>query len=194
MGNREDLLAGARRCLREKGYARTTVRDISTAAGVSMAAIGYHFGSKEALLTEALAGETRDWGAELERALADSPADDPDPLRRWETRWDAVLGTIATHPGVWSATFDALAAPETREQLAAGADEARSGLARLLNGDEESDDRAAATVGALTQALLIGVAAQYLIDPGNAPTGRDLADGLRRIMRQDPGSGAPPRE
>ncbi len=60
MGNREDLLAGARRCLFEKGYSCTTVRDIATAAGgVSMAAIGYHFGSKEALLNEALAEANR---------------------------------------------------------------------------------------------------------------------------------------
>ncbi len=34
----------------DKGYARTTARDIATAAGVSLAAIGYHFGSKEELL------------------------------------------------------------------------------------------------------------------------------------------------
>ena len=54
MGNREDLLAGAKRCLIERGWAHTTVRDIASAAGVSHAAIGYHFGSKDALLTQAL--------------------------------------------------------------------------------------------------------------------------------------------
>ncbi len=51
MGNRDDLLDGAVRCLRDKGWARSTVRDIAAAAGVSHAAIGYHFGSREALLT-----------------------------------------------------------------------------------------------------------------------------------------------
>ncbi|MET1071471.1 MAG: TetR family transcriptional regulator, partial [Umezawaea sp.] len=34
MGNREDLLVGAKRCLLDKGYARTTARDIATEAGV----------------------------------------------------------------------------------------------------------------------------------------------------------------
>jgi len=53
MGNREDLLAGALECLKTKGWARTTVRDIAAAAGVNHAAIGYHFGSREALLIEA---------------------------------------------------------------------------------------------------------------------------------------------
>ena len=54
MGNREDLLAGARRVIIERGVAKVTARDIASAAGVSLAAIGYHFGSKEQLITEAL--------------------------------------------------------------------------------------------------------------------------------------------
>lgn len=181
MGNREDLLAGARRCLFEKGYARTTVRDISTTAGVSMAAIGYHFGTKEALLTAALADATREWGADLEHALSRLPDNDADPWQRFADRWDAVLTTIAAHRGVWSATFDTLADPDARAQLATNLAEARSGLARLLHGDDESDTAAAGSVGTLYQALITGVAAQYLIDPDNAPTGRDLAEGLRRI-------------
>ena len=45
MGNREALLLGAKCCLLEKGLARTTARDIGGAAGVSLAAIGYHFRS-----------------------------------------------------------------------------------------------------------------------------------------------------
>ncbi|WP_063018073.1 hypothetical protein [Nocardia niwae] len=58
---------------------------------------------------------------------------------------------------------------------------ARSGLARLFDGADESHTDAARTVGALYQVLLAGVAAQYLIDPDKAPNGHHLADGLRRI-------------
>ncbi|MEU4313919.1 helix-turn-helix domain-containing protein [Nocardia sp. NPDC024068] len=58
MGNREALLAGARKALLERGLAKVTARDIATAAGVSLAAIGYHFGSKDRLITEALAEAT----------------------------------------------------------------------------------------------------------------------------------------
>ncbi|MGK8505932.1 TetR/AcrR family transcriptional regulator [Nocardia asiatica] len=54
MGNREDLLAGARKVIIERGIAKATARDIASAAGVSLAAIGYHFGSKDQLITEAL--------------------------------------------------------------------------------------------------------------------------------------------
>ncbi|NUS42264.1 MAG: TetR/AcrR family transcriptional regulator [Mycobacteriaceae bacterium] len=181
MGNREDLLTGARACLVTKGYARTTVRDIATAAGVSMAAIGYHFGTKEALLTEALIDATREWGTDLEQALARVPDRPDDPWQRLADRWDAVLETIAAHRGVWSATFDALADPDLRARLATNLDEARAGLARLFDAADENDTAAAHSVGALHQALLTGIAAQYLIDPDRAPTGRDLADALRRM-------------
>jgi hypothetical protein len=39
MGNRDALLSAAKKCLLEKGYNRTTARDIASAAGVSLAAI-----------------------------------------------------------------------------------------------------------------------------------------------------------
>ncbi len=70
MGNREDLLAGAKRCLIEKGYAATTARDIAAASGVSLAAIGYHFGSKDALMNQAVFDSVGDWATELQEALA----------------------------------------------------------------------------------------------------------------------------
>src|SRR5215471_11979140 len=69
MGNREDLLAGALACLKTKGWARTTVRDIAAAAGVNHAAIGYHFGSREALLIEAFTQAMDTWGAQIEAAV-----------------------------------------------------------------------------------------------------------------------------
>ncbi|MGA6203833.1 TetR/AcrR family transcriptional regulator [Nocardia testacea] len=70
MGNKEDLLAAARTCIYERGFAATTARDIATTAGVSLAAIGYHFGSKDRLLTEAFTDETgRVIGDDLERRI-----------------------------------------------------------------------------------------------------------------------------
>ncbi|WP_433577185.1 TetR/AcrR family transcriptional regulator [Nocardia brasiliensis] len=190
MGNREDLLAGARRCLLEKGYARTTVRDIATAAGgVSMAAIGYHFGSKEALLNEALAEANREWGVELERALTEARRPDSAPLDRFAASWSAVVDSIGTHRGLWAATFDTIAQaghdPATKDQLAARMAEARSGLASLLadaDADPDAaDPRKAQALGGFYQLLLTGLAAQCLIDPEHAPTGADLAAAIREI-------------
>ena len=73
MNNREALLVAAKQCLLEKGYARTTARDIASAAKVSLAAIGYHFSSKDALLTEVahVLRACRYWARTGPRHLAD---------------------------------------------------------------------------------------------------------------------------
>src|ERR1700728_2342618 len=83
MGNREDLIAGAKRCLLEKGYAATTARDIASASGVSLAAIGYHFGSKDALMNQAVYDSVGDWADEMQRIMPDLEPD-TDPVRQLE--------------------------------------------------------------------------------------------------------------
>src|SRR5215470_16761959 len=124
MGNREALLAGAKRCLYEKGYARTTARDITAASGVSLAAIGYHFGSVEALLNAAMIEAIDEWGQEISRALAADAAiaRDGPPLERFATIWTRIIATFETHRQLWVATFEVLAqserAPEVRRFLA----------------------------------------------------------------------------
>ena len=51
---RARLIDVAIKLFAEKGYEGTSVRDLATAAGVNVAAVSYHFGSKDALYTEAL--------------------------------------------------------------------------------------------------------------------------------------------
>lgn len=54
---RERLLAAARTCVRDKGVQGATSRDITARAGVNLAAITYHFGSKDELVATALFDE-----------------------------------------------------------------------------------------------------------------------------------------
>ncbi len=124
MGNREDLLVGAKRCLYEKGYARTTARDIASASGVSLAAIGYHFGSVEALLNAAMIQSIDEWGQQLGRDLA-ADADryaTMAPLERFAAIWTQVVDSLDTHRSLWVATLEVAAqierAPEVRVFLA----------------------------------------------------------------------------
>lgn len=46
---RERLLDAAERCFAEQGYQATSLRELTRAAGVNLAAVHYHFGSKEDL-------------------------------------------------------------------------------------------------------------------------------------------------
>jgi AcrR family transcriptional regulator len=181
MGNREDLLAGAITCLKEKGWARTTVRDIAAAAGVSHAAIGYHFGSREALLTTALIQAIDEWGSEIDSALSARGS------ASYEAFWDETVRSYATHRPMWRATIDALLQtehnPALRAQLSDGQRQGREGIAAQLLGIEEStvSEEQARTIGAVQSSLISGVLMQHLMDPETAPTGAEVVAGLRAL-------------
>lgn len=187
MGNRESLLVGAKQCLLEKGYGRTTARDIAAAAGVSLSAIGYHFDSKEALLTEALMLAIEDWDEEFRNALNTGIPADADPLERFEATWKKLIETFETHRSLWVANFELFAQmdrlPEIRRLLGNSLQQARIGLASLfLNQDESAiNERTARTTGAFYHALMSGLISQWLIDPEHALSARDLTEALHTI-------------
>ena len=185
MGNREALLLAAKKCLLEKGYSRTTARDISSSAGVSLAAIGYHFASKDALLTEALLMAFGEWDQELQDALRTSVSPHVTPAERFEATWAKVMATFETHRSLWTANFEIFAQmvgqPATREFVAGNLHKARTGLAAMFLNQEESaiDDHTSRTVGTFLHVLLSGLILQWLIDPVSAISASDLTEALR---------------
>src|SRR5258708_2312687 len=92
ISHREQLLEGAIECLRTKGYARTTARDIAAAANANLASIGYHFGSKEALLNEAITRTCDEWTTRLGQAAFASGNDSP--LDQMGASWVAMLNSF----------------------------------------------------------------------------------------------------
>lgn len=103
MGHREDLLEGAKRCLLEKGYARTTARDIVAASGTNLASIGYHYGSKEALLNLAFLKVTEEWGDVLTEEEEREESDDASrpPLDQFRDTWRRVIDSFEEARSVW---------------------------------------------------------------------------------------------
>ncbi|WP_163506101.1 TetR/AcrR family transcriptional regulator [Fodinicola acaciae] len=187
MGNREDLLAGALTCLKDKGWARTTVRDIAAAAGVNHAAIGYHFGSRDALMTQAFMQAIEEWGEEVEAAVRASTDKDATPREQYEAFWRTAIASFRTNPKLWLATVEASIEaqhnPRIAEIIQEGMREGRSGLAAgLLGKPEESlDAEAKRTVGAVQMALMSGILIQWLFDPDSAPSGADIATGVTAL-------------
>ena len=194
------MLEGAKRCLYEKGYGQTTARDIVAASGTNLASIGYHFGTKEALLNAAVLEAIDEWGEELERIFQGVPEIDSEPMGRFEAIWARVIESFETHRALWVSSFEAFAqaerSPELREQLADGQEQGRYGLVALFQRVEESlvDERQARTEGSFYLALVSGLMVQWLVDPTRAPSGADVAEALRSIMENARGSeqAAPP--
>src|SRR6476646_6696009 len=89
MGHKEDLLAGAKQVLVERGYANATARDIVAASKTNLASIGYHYGSLDTLLTQAMIEMMGEWGGKFEGA-ASQPG---------------VVGSEAKFRAVWRALF-----------------------------------------------------------------------------------------
>lgn len=105
------LLEAAIELLVEQGPAATTLRAITDRAGANVAAVGYHFGSKDALVTEAYATIlTEVTRSQLER-LASLPQDaDLDAVVRV---WVGPAFGIGDHDGreaaLWGAVHQGMA-------------------------------------------------------------------------------------
>ncbi|MDA2809015.1 helix-turn-helix domain containing protein [Nocardiopsis sp. RSe5-2] len=179
--NRAALLRGARACLDERGYARTRARHVADAAGVSTAAIGYHFGTTDALLVEALMQGMEEWSAHLGDRLRSVPER---PRRdRLAAVWGAVVESFHGYRGVLAASFELMARAdeesEIRDRLRPTIEQARRGAAlQILGIDPQHDPDRAHRAGAACYALLSGLIVQWLVDPDSVPSGTDLADGL----------------
>jgi AcrR family transcriptional regulator len=188
MGHREDLLEGAKRCLLEKGFLGTTARDIVRASGTNLASIGYHYGSKDALLAQAYVDLIE--GVSL--AFDEVPdGDDPTAdgsLARFERSWENVIGTFTENRSTWRLGLEVMVhadrLPGVREHLARASGAARSGLVAMFLGGPEPEpaDRLAVTAGGFYSTLLQGLMVQWFFDPGSTPSATELTEGLRRVM------------
>jgi AcrR family transcriptional regulator len=180
VGHRERLLEGARECLHEKGYAATTARDIVSASDTNLASIGYHFGSKEALLQEAIMDGFREWTEFLARATfaaADAPPD-----QRLRTSWRLMLESFEPNRSLLVAWVESLApalrSPELRDQLAEHLRESRAAVRAMVEaalGDTGADTQA---IASFLMAVCDGLVIQWLVEPDATPTGDELIDAL----------------
>lgn len=189
MGHKEDLLEGAKRCLLEKGYGRTTARDIVAASGTNLASIGYHYGSKDALLQQAFLALTEEWGERVGPAgtgeeKRELPAD---PYARFHAVWEQVIAAAGASRPVWKLQTEIVTRLDDDEKLRDAIKEpqreGRLGMAEgFLGIDPEADPEKARVAGLLCQALATGVMIQWMVDPDTAPTADDLTEGLKVLM------------
>jgi AcrR family transcriptional regulator len=187
VGHREALLLGARRCLEERGYARTTARDIVAASGTNLASIGYHFGSKEALLNEAIGQAFDEWTQQVGEIAMSVP--DASPLDRMAASWVTLLDSFAAHRQMLVAFIEALAqaerSPELRAQLADFYQRTREQIAAMVHAAIGGvDDATAERVASFLIAVCDGFVVQYLLDPERTPSGEELVEALGEALQE----------
>jgi AcrR family transcriptional regulator len=153
-GHREELLEGAIRCIHEKGYARTTARDIVAASQTNLASIGYHYGSKEALLRAAIFESFRRWYMPLIEAIEGRELGDIA---------GELLAGLDEHRWLLVAHLEAVAEASRDEELrsfiAGRYGEFRDALATRLGGGREAEEQAARIM-----ALIDGTIVQWLLE------------------------------
>lgn len=184
MGTREDLLAAAKQCLAERGYARTTVREIVAASGSNLAAINYHFGTRDKLLNQAMIESSAEAVQRIAAALPQGEAETP--ASRLEAFWRTLIASFTEDRPLWSANIEGMAqalhSPEVRAELAIAEEHAREQLWQLFGPTRgAATDRA---VGAVLHALIGGLMAQWLVDPEHAPSPDEVIAGLHALATE----------
>ncbi len=104
---RDTILDEARRLFASRGFGGASVRAITGAAGVNLGAIGYHFGSKEALYHAVLAGI---WAEAGEAIQCEAGRPEP-PLERIEGILRLIFANLAGQPDLAGLVLRELAEP-----------------------------------------------------------------------------------
>jgi AcrR family transcriptional regulator len=177
--HRDALLEAAKTLVRERGYGNISARDLVAASDTNLASIGYHFGSKEALLNEAIGEALEEWAETIRSATRDDPA--ATPMERIAGAGRAALEDFEQIRPYFVAFVEALArsarSPELAAQLATHYERQRARVAGILTdalGDSiDPDDarRLATAMIAVTDGLML----QSFVDPERAPSSTELA-------------------
>ena len=96
--NRPSLIQGTLRCLERLPPERITARAIAAESGANLASIGYHFGSKDDLVSEAAIEGLDRWLEEIDARLAELPAQSP--AARFRAAMAVVEETRRRHTGL----------------------------------------------------------------------------------------------
>ncbi len=184
--NREKLLHAALRLLGTKGYANTTARDLVQESGTNLASIGYHFGSKEALLNEAIARTLAAWTTAVEHEMfaAESSGLEQRITRALEATIDR-FAELETYLVSFFESFPpAMRDEELRSTMAAAYEQARERGTEMLKRAFEEDgrsirDRDAEVLTSLVLAICDGLFLQWILEPDRAPTSGEVVAALR---------------
>jgi AcrR family transcriptional regulator len=195
---RRQIIDAAVEVMARKGWSETSIDEITKEAGVSRGLVSYHFKDKADLLAGVL-----DRCRELyNEAVTSAVAETDDRLERMRLTIRKAIGQIRDDPVTYEVFLHFAAGarshPELGEQLRSLWSGFREGTARAIRAgqshgyyrrDIDADAAAANVVG-----TIVGLALQWLIDPGGyplEPAARDVEEMLMAYLTAGaPGEGA----
>ena len=183
-------MAGARQAILERGLAKVTARDIAGAAGVSLAAIGYHFGTKDRLVAEAIAESTgTEIGDGMRGAILDA-GKGRSLAQSLEATWNGMLDVIQNHPDELILSFEngvrTARSPESQADYVRGHRRGLRGHGRpFARSASGAAGRRCSRGGQGVFALFQGMALQWLIAPAAEHLmGEDVVRAVRAMSRE----------
>jgi AcrR family transcriptional regulator len=177
--HRTRLLEAAQTLLRERDYGNITARDLVAASNTNLGSIGYHFGSKEALLNEAIGLALEGWVDAIGRATAGNTRAGL-PAMMMSTL-SVVLDDYESIRPYYRAFIEALArsarSPELRQQLAAHYNRQRDRVASWITDSlgDALEPREARHLASLMIGIADGMLTQSFIDADDVPNSHELA-------------------
>jgi len=183
-GHRDRLLEGALQCLQERGFARTTTRDIVAASGTNLGSIVYHYGTKERLLEAAMSEGFRRWTEAIGAVADESTAN---PFEQMRAALGQASAAFDEQEGLYSAFLEAAAetrrSDELREHMAAGYAQTRERIAQSIRRTmPDASEQDIHTLAALGVAIVDGLMLQWLFDREAVPAGEEVADVFMRAV------------
>jgi AcrR family transcriptional regulator len=195
------LLEAAKRLIRERGYAGTSVRDLAAASGANLAAVNYHFGSREKLLNRAVLESFLEWADSIGQVSSRLTSTDPNagPLEHMAAQARPLLADFPERLPLFvvglEAMLQAQRSPELKRQLAEHyAEQRRLASEYIIAGtpnyvpppEDPTPPRMVVVAASFMLAVIDGLLLQALLDPDAIPTGEELAafyEGLAAITR-----------
>jgi AcrR family transcriptional regulator len=172
---RVQLLESARACVAEHGLSAVTSRMITNAAGAKLAAITYHFGSKDELVWKGLLRGVRDW---LQPAL-DTLAGDGDPVAKSIEGIQQLLAGYDAHRAHAPALLGALVYAHHSEELRRGIvqlwNELRAHLAHSMTRMKEHNDLPGWVDPEVMATVFIAVAQGFVLQETVDPDGPEVS-------------------
>lgn len=186
------LLDAAKGLIHERGYAGTSVRELAAASGTNLAAVSYHFGSRENLLNAAVLELFLDWAESVGEVYTRMASADPKlgPLEHMAAQARPTVEGFSEKLPLFAVCLEAVLqaqrSPELRSRLAAHyAEQRRRAVERMLAGRADEDppppQRLLEVFSSFLLAIGDGLMLQALLDPEAIPTGDELA-GLYEVL------------